>query len=341
MKNTIKFILSVSLIVVIVFYAEQVTEGAYSSLEICSVSVIPALFPFFVISGFLVNSGFANIIGSFFSPVSEKLFKTSGAGAFSFVIGILCGYPTGAKTIADMYKSGNLSKQESERLLAFCNNSGPLFVIGSVGITMLGNKNAGIVLYIIHVLSAFLTGVVLSLFCKKTKISTSSKIAVIKLGRAITKSVEDAVKSCLLVCGYVVFFGSVINVAKMFLKNPFIVSLAEITTGAKMITSAELTEETIFLLLSCSMAFGGLCVLLQVKSVISDTDLSVRTYILGKSFQAVCAFVITKLYLSLSGSVFTFSAETSKTVPDYTYIPLVFFAISGVLVLVLRLTKRS
>lgn len=341
MKNAIKIIMSGVIVFMLIFYTEQVTNGAGLSLKICATSVIPALFPFFVVSGIFVNTGVSHLIGEVFTPVSKLLFKISGTGAFCFVMGLLCGYPTGAKVICDMYKSGTLSKKESERLLAFCNNSGPLFVIGTVGNLMLGDKKTGIILYVIHAISAVLTGVMLSLFNKKASTQSLNKIVAINLGKAITKSIEDAVKSILLVCGYVVFFGSVISVVETFLKNPFLLSLIEVTTGAKMITSSGLEEKMMISLLSGSMAFGGICVFLQVKSVIADTDLSARTYILGKSFQAVCAFVITRIYLSFNDSVFTFSSESKEVASDYAYIPLVLFVVSGVLILLSRLTKRS
>ena len=338
-KNAIKVVISGIAIFMLIFYTEQVTKGANLSLKICATSVIPALFPFFVVSGILVNTGIAHLIGKIFTPVSQILFKTSGAGAFCFVMGLLCGYPTGAKVISDMYKSGTLSKKESERLLAFCNNSGPLFIIGTVGSFMLGKKKIGIVLYIIHALSALITGVVISLFQKKPPSKTSNKIVAVNLLKAITKSIEDAVKSIILVCGYVVFFGSVISVLESFIDNPFLLSLAEVTTGAKMITSSGMNEKMMLSLLSASMAFGGLCVLLQVKSVIADTDLSARTYILGKSFQAVCALTISKVYFSLNDSVYTFSPQGYDVVPSYLL--LVIFVVSGVFVLFARLTKRG
>ncbi len=340
-KNTIKIMISFVAIFVLIFYTEKVTKGAYLSLKVCATSVIPALFPFFVVSNVLVNTGATHLVGKIFEPVSRMLFKTSGSGAFCFIMGILCGYPSGAKVISDMYKTGTLSKKESESLLAFCNNSGPLFVIGTVGITMLGNKRIGIILYVIHAISAVLTGIVLSFFSKKTHRKNSNKIVAVNLGRAITKSIEDAVKSIVLVCGYVVFFGSVISIAQNFFKNPFLLSLLEVTSGAKMITSSGVEEKMMLSLLSASMAFGGLCVFLQVKSVISDTDLSVRTYILGKSFQAICAFVIAKIYFSLNDIVFTFSQSSREVVSEYAYIPLMLFIISGILVLLSRLTKRS
>ncbi len=148
-----KILVSVILFTAVFFLiiaTDTVTEAAKGALLLCATSVIPALFPFFVLTGLMVNCGIVTSVGKIFAPLADKVFKSSGTGAVVFVIGILCGYPTGAKVISELYLSGRLTKEESERLLAFCNNSGPLFVIGAVGSGMLGNKNLGIVIYCIH-----------------------------------------------------------------------------------------------------------------------------------------------------------------------------------------------
>ena len=62
-----------------------------------------------------------------------------GIGAYAFIMGIISGYPVGAKIVTEFRKNGDCSRAEAERLLAFTNNSGPLFIIGSVGISMFGN----------------------------------------------------------------------------------------------------------------------------------------------------------------------------------------------------------
>ncbi len=62
-----------------------------------------------------------------------------GIGAYAFIMGIISGYPVGAKIVTEFRKNGNCSRAEAERLLAFTNNSGPLFIIGTVGVSMFGN----------------------------------------------------------------------------------------------------------------------------------------------------------------------------------------------------------
>ncbi len=340
-KSKLLILLSFGLVFLMIFYTQQVTNGAYNALVLSATSVIPALFPFFVVSGILVNTGAVHFIGKAFSPLSKVLFKTQGVGAFVFLMGFLCGYPTGAKITADMYKSGQLTKKESERLLAFCNNSGPLFVIGAVGNTMLGSKKIGIILYLVHALSAVVTGVVFSLFSKEKTTTKSTKIMATNFSQAITKSVETALKSILSVCAYVVFFGSVIQVIKEFTKSPVLLSLLEVTTGAKEIIASGIANDTMLVLLSGAMAFGGICVFFQVRSVVGDTDLSCRTYLFGKIFQAMCASLFTKLYLWVNADVVVFSPQVEKTCTNGATAYLVIILLLFTTTALFRLTKKN
>lgn len=323
--KTKKIISAVAVFVVLFFLitqTEKATVCVKDSLNLCINAVIPSLFPFFVISGILVKSGLVTVLGKVFSPVSRILFNQSGKGAVVFLIGIVCGYPTGAKTISDIYKEKGFSRNEAERLLAFCNNSGPLFVIGAIGTNMFKNHNLGVALYIIHFLSAVFVGVVLR-NNKGKKLTTSCDIYTKNISRAISESVEGAVKSILNVCGYVVFFSILCAMAK----NVFLISLLEVTTGAKNLIACGFGEKLTFVLLSGIIGFGGICVLFQVQSAVSDTGLGLKYYIFGKILQAVISMALSIMYVNLFEIKPAFAII--DTTNDVSYIPLVLFVASG------------
>ena len=69
-----------------------------------------------------------------------------GEGSYAFIMGIISGYPVGAKIVNKFIEDGTCTKQEAERMLAFTNNSGPLFIIGTVGISLFGDTTIGIIL---------------------------------------------------------------------------------------------------------------------------------------------------------------------------------------------------
>lgn len=59
----------------------------------------------------------------------RPLFNVPGEGSYALLMGIVSGYPIGAKIIVNLKEKGICNKIEAERLLAFTNNSSPLFII--------------------------------------------------------------------------------------------------------------------------------------------------------------------------------------------------------------------
>lgn len=320
---------------------ETITKAVGEGLGLCVSAVIPALFPFFVVSGLMINTGMVSLFGKFLSPISSKLFKTSGKGAVVFVIGLLCGYPTGAKVVAELYREGSIQKEEATRLLAFCNNSGPLFVIGTVGAVMLGNTLVGVTLYVIHAISAVICGLILGLFSKKENTFQKEEIIAETLGEAIAKSVERAVVSILNVCGYVVFFACVTSLIKPYISDCFLLSLIEVTAGAKGIVASGLPSQSILVLLSGAIGFGGLCVLFQVQGAVASAGLSVKTYFFGKALQMLVSMVLMKAYLVLNRDVAVFG-NLSKLRENFNapYVLLFAFLMCGIFT-IRRLTKKN
>ena len=333
-RRFIVFLCLVFFLVFLIVETDNAVTASTNALLLCAKTIIPTLFPFFVISGLMLNLGLVEVLGKIFSPVSRFLFKTSGKGAVVFIIGILCGYPTGARVVAKMCKNNELTQEEGERLLAFCNNSGPLFVIGAVGSMMLKNHSIGVFLYIVHVISALLTGILLSAFAKKDKAKLQQTFAAKTIGEAVLESVESAVSSTLNVCGYVVFFGCLCAA----IGNPFLVSILEVTTGAKALINLGLNSETTLILLSGIIGFGGICVAFQVQSAVSGTNLSVKTYIIGKIIQAQISMAITFLWLKLNKAALVFAPQNFVT-QEHIYSVVIFLL--GVVLMLSRLTKKS
>lgn len=305
-KHIVIYILSAAGLALVVCGAGTSMEAAKSALVLCAQTVIPSLFPFFVISSFMVNTGFVSCAGKIAAPISRRLFKVSGSGAVVFVMGILCGYPTGAKMVSELYENKEISRNEAMRLLPFCNNSGPLFVIGAVGAGMLGSTRLGVTLYAVHVVSAVLTGIFFSFFSKQSDGHQTSTVMAIHLGRAFSDAVCRAVQTMLNVCGFIVFF----SVLREFL-TPFIFKLlgsgalgltvsgmAEVTLGAQDICVSGQTLPFTMILLSGIIGFGGVCVLLQVCGVVSQAGLGIKTYAVGKIFQMLVSMVITACVVS-------------------------------------------
>ena len=316
-KKAVFTMIIIYLIASTLIFPENSINAAKDALILCANVLVPSLFPFFVFSSLLINIGFATLISRPMQAVMRPVFGVSGKGALCLVLGIISGYPLGASCVCDMYKEGSLSKQEAQNLLAFCNNSGPLFVIGCVGASMYQSRQIGIALYIIHIISSIMVGIILSLFIRRTNPSTNSNINISAskpLSAIIKDSISGAVNNILLVCGFTVLFSVVISSLKPFSDGStlslLISGITEISTGTKNIALSALPLDMRLAITSFLIGFGGISVYLQVASFVSKTDLCTKLYVAGKTLQAVISFVI---------SIFIFKNISVQTYADFIY----------------------
>jgi len=144
----------------LVIFSDTAAKAALKGLNLWSSAVVPSLLPFFIASELLNSSGFINVAGTLLEPVMRPLFRLPGCSSLALALGVTSGYPVGARITADLRKSGALTRTEAERLLAFTNNSGPLFIIGAVGTGMLGSPAIGRFLFACHLLACITIGLV-------------------------------------------------------------------------------------------------------------------------------------------------------------------------------------
>lgn len=294
--------------------SNQTLPAAKNALLLCGETIIPSLFPFFVLSYILVNTNFPKICGKVFSPLMHFLFNVSGEGAVAFVVGIISGYPSGAKTVCSLYKSGDISKKDAKRLLPFCNNSGPLFIIGAVGVGMLFSREMGLFLYSVHLLSAILTGIFMRFVYIEDEV-IFEKIPYKKenkpLGMLFSESVKESVNSTLLVCGFIVLFSAVSAPFLSLIRGNGITSslfkgILEVTIGTNSLSQIPLLKEKLCLI-SGIIGFGGICVLLQVAGIVKEAGLGVKTYFFGKVFQGITATFLCNVMFDRFNAVAVFA----------------------------------
>lgn len=110
-----------------------------SGLLLWANAVVPSLLPFLIATELLSHTNIITYIGKFLNKIMRPIFNLPGHSAYAFIMGILSGYPVGAKIVTNLRKNNYCTKAEAERMIAFTNNSGPLFIIGTVGIVLFGN----------------------------------------------------------------------------------------------------------------------------------------------------------------------------------------------------------
>ena len=281
--------------------AIAVRSAVEQALELCAQSVIPALFPFLVVTSALLSLGLGELAAPWLAGLMEPLFRVPGAGSAALVLGLVGGYPIGAATAGRLYQEGAVSRQEGERLLTFCNNSNPVFLISVLGVGVFGSVRTGIWLWLIHVLSALLTGLAFRGHGKtagRRPLTKPAAFRAVSLPMALVEAVESSLRGMLSVCAFVTFF--------YVLARP----LAALggRAGAALVGLVELfsltpllTADTWGFVLAAGMAgWGGFSVLCQTAAVLEGSGLSARYCLRGKAVQGMLSAI---LAAALSGYV--------------------------------------
>ncbi len=342
---------TVYLCVCLVLFPKEGIGVARDALLICANSVIPTLFPYLVASGYISASGLAAVFSRYLSPLMRPLFGIPGSGAIALVLGCLSGYPVGAVCASDLYKSGECTKAEAEKMLAFCNNSGPLFIMSAVGCGCLKSPQLGGLLYISHILSAILAGIILRR-CSHglhpiQKALPKPALPKIKNAFRIFGSVMDSsVFTILKICGFVVFFTVFSASLPRTDFSPFIHGILEITGGIRELAGLEISFDTKLCFISFFLAFSGISVLFQVGAVAAESGLSLKPYILGKLLQGVFSALLTKILIGKLPRTVDVFAGNDVFLSNGGFIPslvmLVFgFAVLGLLVLISKLSRKQ
>lgn len=219
-------------IITIVTDPKASLNAAREGINLCINVVVPSLFPFFVGTELLTNLGFVHIIGTLLEPIMRPIFNVHGNGSFAFSMGIISGYPVGAKTTVDLYKKNFITKTEAERLLPFCNNSGPLFILGAVATGMFHQPSLGYLLFLSHLLAALTVGVCFRFYKMSKKernhyLNTSKNQNPVKevlyqikdsrkkdgrnFGELFGDAIKNAINLSLRISGFIVFFSVLIQ----------------------------------------------------------------------------------------------------------------------------------
>lgn len=301
--------------------------AAQNGLVLWAKSVFPSLFPFFVATELLCQTNFIYILGRALNRFMKPIFNVPGESAAAVILGTISGYPVGAKVVVNLKNQKIISKIEAERLIAFTNNSGPLFILGTVGIAMLKSPNIGYTLLLSHILASLTVGYLFS-FWKKNKFDINfretkfnSKLAPIKIsdfGEILGNAIKKSIFSLLSIGGFIVFFSVILSILETSgileiisttlyafgipknISKCFITGVIEMTNGLNFTSNLyNALPNFTLLLISFLLGFGGISVLFQVYSIIAKENISIKPYFYGKILQGFLSVIFTSIFIFL------------------------------------------
>ncbi len=328
MKQTIRALCLLFLVGAMLCQPETVFDGATRALGIWVQAVVPALFPFFITSELLINAGVTQLLSRWVTPLMRPLFYLPGAAAIAVVMGFLSGSPTGAAVTAKLYQQGYCTKEEAQRLLAFTNNAGPLYILSATAIGILHRPEVGLWLCLAHYPINLIYGVVLGLWarCRHGKSlqrqGPTAAATYLPLGPLLGQSIKSAVTTICQVGGFMVLFAVLTQLLQGFgvlallercliplcrllglpesLAGSLSYGLFEMTLGISHLETAAAPLLAKTVAASMILAWNGLCVQAQIMGVLAGTDLDSKLYLIGRLFHC---FLAPLLLVSLAGAI--------------------------------------
>ena len=255
--------------------------------------MVPVLLPFMILSGTLIRMGLAGSLIYPVKPLFGRVFHLSEPAVYVILMGFLCGFPMGARTIADFRSRQELSITEGQYLLAFCNNLGPVYFLGFV-LPLLHRT-----LRIPYVFGMYGIPLLYGIFLRYTlyrkqmpeeifpsvraeAFGENKEPPVMSLPDALDEAITAAGRSILQLGGYMIFFNLLNLLPRLLLPDStWCAPLLEISGGLKLLGS----QSPLYVLLL--LPAGGLSCIAQTGSCIRNTGLSLGKYVYHKLVQTV------------------------------------------------------
>ncbi len=289
-------------IVLFAIYSDKCLPAVADSVSLFFMKILPALFPFYVAANILIRSPICIKASRGLSPLTKILFGLPGEAGIALFVGAVSGYPAGAKITADLYRDGLVNRQEAYTLSAFTNNCGPLFLIGTVGVGMFNSSKIGFTLWLIHLLSALLTGIIFRTHSSVPSVQgLSPHKKTLRQGLSPHKNfstvVAESMMAMIPVGASIIFFSALVALLNAMNLIPQglspLTGILEITNGI----SAAAKNPTLTLpvrlgIVSAISSWAGISVHIHVAGILSNAALSCKKYIMGKICQTIISTII-------------------------------------------------
>lgn len=327
-----KVVFNIFLILLLIFmfiFPIPTIKGATSGLLLWFNTILPTLLPFMIVSNIIIKLNITDYICVIFNPLFKRLFAVSKNGCYPIVMGLMSGFPIGAKTSADMVNSGKISKSEGQYLMSLCNNASITYISSYIVISTLKIPSLQYpilaIIFISTFLSSFLSKKIYHLKWESNSNSSQNSNTTKETKETKKKkpfdfhdvfdlSIMDGFEVITKVGGYIILFSIIAHIIILITSADYLtlppilsesikylrlllVGTLEITTGTYLIGISKLTLPTKLILITMITSFGGLSSLAQTYSVINQSNLSIKLYIKTKLMNAGIAFIISYLYI--------------------------------------------
>lgn len=278
------------------FLPQEAKSGAWQGLLACAEVVVPSLFPFMAVSLFLTKTGVPKAVSAPLDLLCRGLFHDRQG--VNILLSFMAGFPVGGLLIAEEYRAGFLGEKEATARITYCVNSGPAFIITAVGLGMLGSAEIGLLLFLSVTAAAVVNGFFYSRFLlRREQPAPTMRQEPEGFSTAFVQSVSGAATQMLGICGFVLFFSTVVSLlGRLPLSealSPLLAQVLEVTVGALASRRAALP------VIAAGIGFGGLSVICQVLCLVREVPFNRGVFLLSRLTHGALAALFTRLFLPL------------------------------------------
>lgn len=344
-KNTVqKYLIAAGIFLTggLVFIMQQqapvIAKAIQNGLLICGNTVIPSLFCFMVLTNFMTATRLGEYCSLPLAPVTKYVFRVDPKIGSVILMSFLGGYPIGPKAIAQLLQKGQISLKTANRLLCFCCNAAPAFVITAVGAGMLHHWQTGVLLYSAQVIAGAAIGVLLAVGEKSEHCSPKHKEKT-PWSTAFVDSVNFSTMALLQMCGFILLFQAVVAVSSQLLGHSpltlFLFGLMEVTTGC--LTIAQQNGAWVLPSIAFFLSFGGCSVIFQILSLLKGTGIDGARFFFFRIVHGALSFgicaVLMKIFPQAAAAANNFSSPAPVANSNTPFITMCMVGMCSILLL--------
>lgn len=284
-------------------FTKECSKGALSGIYFCAEVLVPSIFPFMVISVFVVKSGISAMLGRYLDGVTRASFGLSGKCGTVILLSVIGGYPVGARGLMQLYEHGELDKNSARKAAYFAVGAGPGFLLSFVGVRLLNSFEVGACILGAQVVSVIILGIANKYIFRENRVYNSNqetKKDYCSLTDAVVESTVSATYGILEMCGMVVAFSAVGNVIRSLIESDvarkYVDILLEVTAACNT-----LTKDRNVLLIAFSVGFAGLCVHFQIFQALKGIQINKVLFFLYRILQGLITALLTHVFIRVFG----------------------------------------
>ena len=297
MKKTYKRItILVILLILLIFYLLNSSLVIKSILEYTNLfltKLFPVSFLFMIFSSLLLDYGIIELLTNYL--------HLNGSKIYILLMSLISGFPSGSIYTKELLNKNIIDKETANKYITFTHFPNPLFILGSVATIINSNK-----LTIFILISIIMSNILLSFVYKspKTSIQTEQNTKEINFSKSLSKAITTSLKTLIVIYGTSVFFYLISVIINNYLTLPVLPYIIlngffDLTKGVFSTTLITNTLTKCYLII-IFISMGGLSINMQVKSIISNSNIKYKNFLKGRVISTILSLIIFYILITIS-----------------------------------------